>query len=284
MNDRLDVNYAEKLDINQLATRNAMEAMSVKTKLHLHAPPVVETAIQIQFSDLPRWNSVHHGLYFPKIRARYPHFELIPEIPPVVETFPPSPKRLQLQLTARQDPGCAQFESLNHDRLIRVQRNRFAFHWKSIVSSESTNYPRYEANIRSFVDEFAVFQEFCFEESLGSISPLLCEVMYLNHVKPNPDESLEQMVDSIFGSNLGAFELFTLNRTFTKDANRGRLYAELNSAFDDTPYVTFQLTSRINHDDGEFLDSLNLAHDWLIEVFTNLTSQKARKERWHESG
>ena len=108
--------------------------------------------------------------------------------------------------------------------------------------------------------------------------------MYLNHVKPNPDESLEQMVDSIFGSNLGAFELFTLNRTFTKEANRGRLYAELNSAFEDTPLVTFQLTSRINHEDGEFLDSLNLAHDWLIEVFTNLTSQKARKERWHESG
>ena len=143
-----------------------MEAMSVQTKLHLHAPPVVETAIQIQFSDLPRWNSVHHGLYFPKIRARYPHFELIPEIPPVVETFPPSPKRLQLQLTARQDPGCAQFESLNHDRLIRVQRNRFAFHWKSIVSGESTNYPHYEANIRSFVDEFAVFQEFCFVQGI----------------------------------------------------------------------------------------------------------------------
>jgi len=67
---------------------------------HTFTPPVVETAIQIQFSDLPRWNSVHHGLYFPKIRARYPHFELIPEIPPVVETFPPSPERLQLQLTA----------------------------------------------------------------------------------------------------------------------------------------------------------------------------------------
>jgi len=261
-----------------------MEAMSVQTKLHLQVPPIVEAAIQIQFSDLPRWSSVHHGLYFPKIRERFPHFDLIQEIPPVVETFPPSQRRLQLQLPSKQDSGCAQFESLNRDKLIRVQRNRFAFHWKSAALGESAIYPSYHTNIQSFRDEFAHFQEFCTEEALGPICPVLCEAMYLNHIRPNRNESLEQMVNSIFGSNLGSFELFTLNRTFTKERNRGRLYAELNSSFDDATFVTFQLTSRINHDDGEFLDSLNLAHDWLVEVFKSLTSQNARKERWHESG
>ncbi len=68
----------------------------------------------------------------------------------------PSQRRLQLQLTSKQDPGCAQFESLNRDKLIRFQRNRCAFHWKSIALGESALYPSYHTNIQSFGDEFAL--------------------------------------------------------------------------------------------------------------------------------
>jgi hypothetical protein len=108
--------------------------------------------------------------------------------------------------------------------------------------------------------------------------------MYLNHIRPREGENIEQMVASIFGAGIGSFEMFTLNRTYAKEGH-GRLYAELNTAFEDgKPFVTFQLTSRINHNEGDFRTSLDAAHSWLIEVFCNLTSPTARKERWKEIG
>ena len=55
-----------------------MEAMPAATKLHLQDPPVVETALQIQFSDLPHWSTLHHGLYYALIRERFPKFTHIP--------------------------------------------------------------------------------------------------------------------------------------------------------------------------------------------------------------
>lgn len=262
-----------------------MEAMPVTSRLHLQNPPVVETALQIQFSDLPHWSTLHHGLYYSEIRERFPKFTHIQEIPPVVETFPPYRKRLQFQLSTQQDVGCAQFETEREDRLIRVQRNRFAYHWLSRTATEDTvTYPSYDANLATCLEEFSIFTDFCASKVLGPIQPLLCEVMYLNHIRPIEGENLEQMVASIFSAGIGSFEMFTLNRTFVKEG-KGRLYTELNTSFDDgNQCVTFQLTSRINHTEGDFRDSLDLAHSWLIEVFCNLTSPTVRKERWKEIG
>lgn len=262
-----------------------MEAMSAQSKLNLENPPVVETALQIQFSDLPHWSTVHHGLYFPLVQERFPKFKHTREIPPVVETFPPFAKRIQFQLRTQEDVGCAQFEAEQEDRMIRVQRNRFAYHWLGNVSSaQTTTYPSYESNLKSCLDEFNIFASFCEDNSLGKIAPLLCEVMYLNQIKPLEGESVEQMVESVFGTSIGSFEMFTLNRTFAIEG-RGRLYAELNTSIDEgNASVTFQLTSRINHVEGTFQDSLDLAHKWLVDVFCNLTSPVARKDRWNEIG
>ena len=262
-----------------------MEAMSFTSKLNLQNPPVVETALQIQFSDLPHWSTIHHGLFYPLVRERFPKFKHTQEIPPVIETFPTFPRRIQFQLSAHQDVGCAQFETENEDRLIRVQRNRFAYHWLAkSPSSESRAYPSYDSNLASCLDEFEVFRSFCAENALGPVAPLLCEVMYLNQIKPLEGEDVEQMVESIFRAGIGSFEMFTLNRTFIIEG-KGRLYAELNTSFDDgKPSVAFQLTSRINHFDGHFRDSIDSAHSWLIEVFCNLTNPKARKDRWKEIG
>ncbi len=262
-----------------------MEVIPITSKIRLANPPVVETALQIQFSDLPHWGTIHHGLYYPCIRDRFPNFRHLQELPPVVETFPPRAKRLQFQLTMQQDSGCAQFESESADKLIRVQRNRFAYHWLSKTPDERTgHYPSYEANLDACLAEYEVFSSFCSEQSFGDLTPVLCEVMYLNHVKPLCGESLVQMVESIFGTSIGDFELFTLNRTFVMGES-GRLYAELNTAIDDeNPFVTFQLTSRINHVTGAVRQSLDAAHDWLIDVFCNLTNLQARKDRWKEIG
>ena len=280
----LPVSAYTKSTVNNeaLVSRSAMEAMSVTSKLYLKNAPVVETALQIQFSDLPGWSTLYPGLYYPYIRERFPIFTHLPEIPPTVETFPASPKQLQFQFRLKQETGCAQYETVDSERLIRAQRNRFAYHWLS-KSKELANYTSYEENLAICLSEFDTFSEFLQANSLPPVDPVLCEVMYLNHIRPFEGESLEAMVKDIFNTNLGSFELFTLNRTFVKEG-RGRLYAELNTNFDDgSPFVTFQLTSRINHAEGDFKDSVNDAHDWLIDTFCKLTSPSARKDRWKEN-
>ena len=256
--------------------------MPLERKLRLESAPVVETALQVQFSDVPHWTSVRLGLLHPLIESEYGEFKDIPEMPPILETFPPCPKKLQFQIVSAAGPGCGQFESAAGDRLIRVQRNRFSYHWLSRTASEKINYTSFESNFTQFENAFAKFSKHCLESGLGELSPVLCEVMYLNHIHLEQGESLESALKSVFGLEIGPFEMASLNRTYTLE-ERGRLYAEINVNLDnDSPFLSFQLTSRLNHVIGEVCETLNEAHDWLIAKFCDLTTDSARKDRWKQ--
>ncbi len=259
-----------------------MKKMSVERKLTLVNAPVVETAIQVQFSDVPHWTSVKLGLFQSSVETEYGEFKDVPEMPPILETFPPCPSKLQFQIAPAAGPGCGQFESEAGDRLIRVQRNRFSYHWLSRPVSEKTQYTSFDLNFEKFRGAFAKFGEYCLENGLGELSPVLCEVMYLNHIHLEPSESIESALKSVFGLDIGSFEMASLNRTYALD-ERGRLYAEINVNFDnDRPFLSFQLTSRLNHLRGDVFETLNEAHDWLIAQFCSLTTASARKERWKQ--
>ena len=81
------------------------------------------------------------------------------------------------------------------------------------------------------------------------------------------------------------------NRVFVikhEGAERGRLYAESSIAVtrDETKQreiVLFRLTARVNHRTAEtntIAASLQLAHDWVVNSFANLTDSGIQKRRW----
>lgn len=246
----------------------------------LKKPPVIETSLGVQFSDLDDWSPLHHGLYYAKIRERFPRYETREPIEAIVETFPITGKIRQLQFSRGLPEIRAEFAMEDESTLISIQKNRFSFHWKG---PENGDYPRYHGNKEICRREYHSFLDYCHEATLGEIKPLICEAMYLNRISPKDNESLSELCENVFGLSLGEFEATTVNRTYVMSENRGRIYAEINSVQTEDPHITFKLTSRVRHINGDALATIDSAHDWLIEKFRELTTDQAKKERWERA-
>ena len=257
---------------------------SPTTSLHLSRPPVVESGIQLQFNDIPHWSVLHPGLFYQQIRDRFEHFREMPEVPPILELFPAQNRRIQLQLVAAGGPGCCQFENTTHESLIRVQRNRFSYHWADDPTSQQRPYPSFQKNYQSFAQEYQALEEFCRAQELATPEPMLAEVVYVNHVRPKEGESLSMLGKRVFDVDFGECELLTLNRTYTR-GTEGRLYSEINVNLEESrPFLVFQLTSRIllGQSASTWQRAIELAHDWLIETFVNSTNELVRIEEWKQ--
>lgn len=250
------------------------------TGFELRNPPVIETSLGVQFSDLESWTPIHHGLFFNRIRDRFPGYDCREIMDAIVETFPISRKIRKLQFSPGVPDLRAEYATRDESTLISIQKNRFSFHWKD---SPDGSYPRYHANRVICRKEYEDFQDYCLDAELGEIKPLICEAMYLNRIYPREGESLNELCEDIFSLSLGDHEAATVNRTYVLDDNRGRLYSEINTVLLDEPFLLLKLTSRVRHEGGEAMSTLDIAHDWLISKFCDLTSARARKERWEQA-
>src|SRR6266446_2077137 len=102
-------------------------------------PPVVEVALSIMFETLPGYRAAHAGLFWQRIRDRFPVTEDVPELPPTVEepsgaaTFPP---RLEIMERPRIRTW---FQSSDKTQLLQLQNNRVAYNWKK--GSGDHHYP-----------------------------------------------------------------------------------------------------------------------------------------------
>ncbi|MEO8270153.1 MAG: TIGR04255 family protein [Aureliella sp.] len=253
--------------------------------IDLSKPPVVETVLGIQFADLASWTTVHHGLFYSMIRGEFPKFRLLPEQPAIVETFPPSPRGIRFGLTDQPGPDCASFLNENETQLIRIQRNRFSHHW---VGLPDGTYPHYAANSQVCGDLLQRFERFCHDEKVGTIAPVLCEVIYTNEIHSQANQTIPELLLEVFGADLGEFELATLNRTYVLGKNQGRLYAEINNANKgEQKILQLKLTARVRHEREDprrtvhdAMDTLSKGHDWIIEYFLKLTNKRVRVDQW----
>ncbi len=250
-----------------------------ETKLLLASPPVAETVLSIQFADLQNWTSVHHGLFFNLIRSDFPVYRQANDQPAIIETFPATlDQSIRVELSGNPRPGCAVYINDNETGLIRIQRNRFSYHW---VGQNKELYTGYDSNRTHCLQLLEQFESFCKQEGIGVVLPALCEVTYVNYVVPNPDQGIPQLFREAFGVNLGDFELAELNRTRVLGNNEGRLYAEISSADrGGLSMLQFKLTTRVRHVSDSLSDTLDKGHDWLIDGFLQLTSERFRKEVW----
>lgn len=262
-------------------------------------PPVVETIFGVQFPELEDFRGVHFGLYWQTLRDRYPKWEDQPRLSPLrIEKFPRPPivQDPRLQLLQGMPLNRVWFTAKSDSELIQLQPDRFLFNWRE----HGNEYPSYERNSKMFFREFEAFSQFCRDQTgLSEPMPEICEVTYVNHIKPEKGESAPDLAGKVFSGLrweqseefLPSPESLTFNRAFViKDqaAPIGRLYAEASIAVKRgdsglSEFVLFNLTGRVNHksDQGQKLaDSMQLAHDWVVRGFADLTNKQFQKERW----
>jgi uncharacterized protein (TIGR04255 family) len=256
-------------------------------------PPVVETALSIQFDELRGFRTTHFGEYYLTVKDKFPIVVDQPRIEPVIESFPAMRRMPVLRIApAGAQTGRVWFrDAVDGSMMLQLQPDRFAFNW---CRTDGEEYPRYATNQPKLFEEFDRFCEFATRQELGDVKPNLCEATYVNHIRPIENESATECFSAVFaGINWQSSDgwlpqppdVAALNRVYTIGEQKGRLYAEAGIATDKEKgeFVGLKITARVIHIDGDDLrENLDLAHRWVVKSFVSLTEEQARSERWEQ--
>jgi uncharacterized protein (TIGR04255 family) len=162
-----------------------MENMNGEAALpRFRKPPVSEVAVGVQFPAL--LNPVHLGLYYHRVKARFPKLQVHAAIPPSFETFGEAPTvtfSIQMPLGLQQRMW---FLSEDENSLIQLQSDRLIFNWRG--GSSASPYPHFEAVYGEFVKAFDELETLAKAEGITGIAVNQCEVTYVN---PLPSASTE---------------------------------------------------------------------------------------------
>ena len=257
-------------------------------------PPVSEVALSVMFAPLEKWRSVHAGVFWSKIKDRYPSTENYPPIANQMEVFDQDPKPLK-SMTFRLDvhnPDAQRYWFLADPptKLIQVQRDRFVVNWRKVKGDEA--YPRYEKELRPrFAEEWNALIAFLKEQDLGEPEVQQCEVFYVNDML-RPDDWKE------FSDSLSLFSHWwakspegflplpsslNVSGSFTMPDKAGRLHFTSQRVFraiDEREAVHLQLFARGKPKSSsldDILSWMDLGREWVVRGFTDLTSPEAHK-------
>jgi uncharacterized protein (TIGR04255 family) len=154
--------------------------MSDETALpRFRKPPVSEVAVGVQFPTV--LTPVHLGLYYQRIKAQFPKYQVLPPVPPAFEIFGAA-SITPIVSFGVQMPGGFQprmwFLSLDENSLIQLQSDRLIFNWRGGLRGNP--YPHFDAVYEGFVKAFDELEALAEGESIGDIVVNQCEVVYVN--------------------------------------------------------------------------------------------------------
>ena len=132
-----------------------------------------------------------------------------------------------------------------------------------------------------------------------SIIPVQCEMTYLNQIElGKPDEPLAD-VGSVLpdfqwrklpGRFFGIPESFAWRTTFPLPDQAGRLHITMQAGArrqDGIPLLLLDLTARglaQEHSQGALWRWFDLAHEWIVRGFADLTSEELQRDSWNRIG
>jgi uncharacterized protein (TIGR04255 family) len=250
-------------------------------------PPLNEVVLGVQFEPLQQLRTATVGLYWSRIRDRYPRTEDQAPLLPVVEK-PLAPQ--QGEVVVRQVPFTAPRcwflaeEGQQGQRLIQLQRDRFLRNWRQVRGDEE--YPRFVTLADEFQQEWKDFLQFA-DENLGPVTVNQCELTYVNYIKMPSGSGLDfsdlPAVFPAMGARVDSLptpELVNWTIRYPLPDDRGRLHVQMEPGFR-PPALDFvlilTLTARGAPKGGAAEDIIgwfNLAHERIVKTFDELTGPK----------
>ena len=259
-------------------------------------PPISEVACGVLFEPIAGLLNAYLGLLWEKYRAQYPICQEAPPLMPTIEKFDGEEPNPQAVFDGTALLPRTWFVEAKQTGLVQIQRDRFLVNWRKMAQSDS--YPRYHTVIQNFRDGFTTFAEFIAEHQLGEIRPLQFELTYVNHIPQG--EGWNSMADigklfpdfswrDISSRHLPPLENIDWNSSFVLPEKQGRLHARIQSAKrieDDHKLIVLHLTARgignnpIN--EGMF-QWFELARNWIVRGFADLTGEEVQKTVWRRT-
>jgi len=255
-------------------------------------PPLIEVVCGIMFKPLTTLLTPHFGVLWETFRPEYPTCREVAPLTPVIEQFG-SEREVPIIFTDVPPLPRIWFIHKEENGIIQVQRDRFIINWRKIRSKDE--YPRYHHVNNLFRKSLSQFETFLKENKIGEIEHLQYEMTYINHLPQKEGWETLEGIGELFpdfpykshGKRiLPCPEGINFRIRFDLPSQAGRLHVNVRSAEltpTKTPIILLELTAR-----GIGLDKtvegmwkwFDLAHEWIVYGFADLTSEEVQKKIW----
>jgi uncharacterized protein (TIGR04255 family) len=245
-------------------------------------PPVIEVIYGVAFSALEKLRAPHTGLFWSKIRDRFPktaHAAPVGKVPKEINFGALPLPRIW-------------YMSEDENFLVQLQSNRFLFNWRIIRPTDE--YPRFDVVQNGFQRHFSIFKEFVDSESLGELDLESYELAYINHIERSGKLEDLKYVGSLFPdlrwrAPTNRYLPIPSHLTWSvgfEFGTKGRLGAELKPAYrqsDKKELFVFELkatgsATAVGNENTN--DGFEQAREWIVGGFADLTSEKAQSDLW----
>ncbi len=256
------------------------------------SPPVTEVVCGVLFEPIQALLAPHLGLLWEKFKPEYATCQEVHPLAPTIEHFE-GPPSLELEITDAPPLSRIWFIHTDGNGIVQVQRDRFLHNWKKVHPDDA--YPRYHSVIQMFRDRLDCFETFLQENKLGEVVPRQYEMTYVNHIPLNEGRETLRDVGKVFPDFawrvkedrfLSVPGSINWRTSFPLPNREGRLHATLRSATrnsDGQPIFLFELTARgMNKDSSPegMWRWFDLAREWIVRGFTDLTGHDVQQHRW----
>jgi uncharacterized protein (TIGR04255 family) len=246
-------------------------------------PPVDEVVCGFRFEPLSQLKVPHIGLLWERFRAEFP---TVQHAAPIANDA-----SILVDETTGIPLPRVWFISKADNELIQFQPDRLYYNWRH----RGDDYPRYPSIIEHFEKAKIHLEAFTSEMKLGTIKPVDCELTYINHILQGQGwESINDLpnVISDFSWQKEKHKFLPNPKNvswqvrFELPENNGWLNVKLNQATrktDSVPSLILDLTAKGLGDKktgNAMRNWFNLAHEWIVRGFTELTAKEIQETFW----
>ncbi len=258
-------------------------------------PPVIETALSVQFKPLRGFANAHLGLFWDRIRREFPKTADADPILPQEELFGDQilrrPRLPSFRIVAGEGAARLQMISEDNRAMVQLQNGRLAYNWRRMVDGE---YPRWRTVMPKFESARDTLADFLSSEGLGEIEPNQWEGAYVNHLTRGRDweeaSDWSRLIPGLIGTAgvapVGKTESVGCNWRFALPEDRGRLHIDLFHGFSGAEQtaeevLVLQLTARggVKSLDGwGTAAGLEIGHAAIVRTFAAITGAEAHNQ------
>ncbi len=245
-------------------------------------PPVVETAFSFTFPPIKGWNVFHLGLFWARLRTRYPFAEA--RLPMGSIEIEELDLKLGPEIHLETLPLRSFLLDSSKNQLLQVQSNSFIRNWRAVEAEQK--YCHYSELKPMFAEDWNAYVEFLKSEKLSNPNVFQCDVTYVNHlVKGREWQTLDdiaplfqRMKFDVKGSVVTSFSFVA---TIADKQVRMGVCPAIRP--DGTPII--QLTLNVNGkpagpSERDIWAKLDDCHKLLVETFAEITAEDLQKRVW----
>jgi uncharacterized protein (TIGR04255 family) len=281
----------EGLDANHYNNHNYDMDSDLQNLLSFERPPIIETALGVQFAPIARFSAGHYGWFWkqyldaswtksqdgPRLINQFEKFGeqaawRVPS-PPVVFQGPAQPDRIM-------------FVNDGDDRVIQIQDDRFYYNWRK----RQGDYPSFAETYPEFRRYLQTFEDFLQESGLEATLQNQWELTYFNSIPRgelwSSPSDWPAMLPGLFGridaqTDTLVLESFSGMWKCEIPPRRGRLYisAQHTKSENDQEVLQVHLTARgpiiAGDDEWDLASGMGIGHAALVRTFRSIASSAA---------